>query len=616
MKFANPFQKSPPPLAATATEAAPPKKKKKHQGDGVRETVESLVIAFILAFVFRTFEAEAFIIPTGSMAPTLFGRNKEMTCSECGYTFTFGASGEMETETLYNPHKRLQQAICPNCRYQHNDAENAPVFNGDRILVNKFPYEFETPDRFDVVVFKYPMSPKTNYIKRLVGLPNETIHIQRGDVYRIDPETHKRAILRKDDPYKQKEIQIPIYDDRFPPTRIIEKGWPERWASVTPQSNSTASENVAGWYDSTTGWQADRLTRTYTLTSSPDANWLRYRHFIPSPEAWKEADSGRVIRNPQPRLISDFCGYNSAAPTTSTLDYLEDGIFWVGDLTVDATLKIDEVNPDATLVLECVEGVYRYRFLIDPNTGLVSVGMINTTQSDTEWIEFGTGTSSLQGPGTYNIEFANVDDRLCLWINNSLVDFGGANSYERKPTDSLRPQPSDFSPVGIAARNVTLTVSNLVLKRDIYYRGQSNFEEYISPSDPRYMWLKNLRNHLNDPSAWSEEYYPLAGNYDEYEINISEDEFFMLGDNSPMSLDGREWQREHTVPRHAISGKAFFIYWPHGIPFGGKDGNGYPIKYHTYLKRVGNQIVPTKDDTYPLITLPFYPNVSRMHRIR
>ncbi|MFN0195690.1 MAG: signal peptidase I, partial [Planctomycetaceae bacterium] len=39
--------------------------------EGIRETIESVVVAFILAFLFRAFEAEAFVIPTGSMAPPL-----------------------------------------------------------------------------------------------------------------------------------------------------------------------------------------------------------------------------------------------------------------------------------------------------------------------------------------------------------------------------------------------------------------------------------------------------------------------------------------------------------------------------------------------------------------
>ena len=46
-----------------------------------------------------------------------------------------------------------------------------PSFNGDRILVDKLVYDFAEPRRWDVVVFKYPEDGKTNYIKRLVGLP-------------------------------------------------------------------------------------------------------------------------------------------------------------------------------------------------------------------------------------------------------------------------------------------------------------------------------------------------------------------------------------------------------------------------------------------------------------
>ena len=49
-------------------------KAKDHPGQ-VKETLISLIIAFIMAFVFRAFVAEAFIIPTGSMAPTLLGQH-------------------------------------------------------------------------------------------------------------------------------------------------------------------------------------------------------------------------------------------------------------------------------------------------------------------------------------------------------------------------------------------------------------------------------------------------------------------------------------------------------------------------------------------------------------
>ena len=74
------------PPAAASSAVSPLRK------DGIRETVESVVIAFVLAFLFRTFEAEAFVIPTGSMAPTLLGANKDIFCTECGIEYTVGAS--------------------------------------------------------------------------------------------------------------------------------------------------------------------------------------------------------------------------------------------------------------------------------------------------------------------------------------------------------------------------------------------------------------------------------------------------------------------------------------------------------------------------------------------
>src|SRR6185369_7012167 len=63
-------------------------------GESIRETLDSIVIAFILAFLFRTFEAEAFVIPTGSMALTLMGAHKDHICPECGTPYKVSASIE------------------------------------------------------------------------------------------------------------------------------------------------------------------------------------------------------------------------------------------------------------------------------------------------------------------------------------------------------------------------------------------------------------------------------------------------------------------------------------------------------------------------------------------
>ena len=59
-----------------------------------------------------------------------------------------------------------------------------PTLNiGNHLMVNKFIYYFRKPERGDVMVFVYPVNPKKDFIKRLVGLPGETIQIKDGSVF-------------------------------------------------------------------------------------------------------------------------------------------------------------------------------------------------------------------------------------------------------------------------------------------------------------------------------------------------------------------------------------------------------------------------------------------------
>lgn len=63
------------------------------------------------------------------------------------------------------------------------------IMTGDRIFGFRLAYEFQEPERFDIVIFKYPDDPeqKELYIKRVIGLPGETVNIINGKVY-IDGE--------------------------------------------------------------------------------------------------------------------------------------------------------------------------------------------------------------------------------------------------------------------------------------------------------------------------------------------------------------------------------------------------------------------------------------------
>lgn len=60
---------------------------------------------------------------------------------------------------------------------------NPTLENGDNLIVDKLSYWFNDPKRFDIIVFPYPKEPDKHYIKRVVGLPGETVQIIDGYVY-------------------------------------------------------------------------------------------------------------------------------------------------------------------------------------------------------------------------------------------------------------------------------------------------------------------------------------------------------------------------------------------------------------------------------------------------
>ncbi|MDA0833756.1 MAG: signal peptidase I [Planctomycetota bacterium] len=579
-------------------------------GEGIRETVESVVVAFILAFLFRAFEAEAFVIPTGSMAPTLYGRHKEVECKECGTLFAFGASDEVDKDSgLLIPVQRIEAGVCPNCRFENVVKDDLP-FKGDRILVNKFPYELGHPSRWDVPVFKYPEEPQVNYIKRLIGLPGEEIQINRGDIYARTTPEGRFEIQRKDDPAKQMELQLMVYDNSRHAPQLLANGFPERWRPLRAdaiRSEDWEPENDGGW-----SWNAE--TRTFNIAAHQSTDetprWVRYQHLLPTPLDWERALEGdRPAEPPLPVLITDFCSYNAAGGGGFHNRIPQDDVYWVGDLTLSCT--VDVSSEEGSFLLELVEGVRRYRCRFDVATGEVTLLYLDDhlDRKSPEQVVVGQTTCELQGTGKYELTFANVDQRLTLWINGSVVEFEGGGDYENPAYPG--PQRADLSPIGIAAKGTSLAVSGLMIYRDIYYRAEQYPEDGFGREQEYTRSTHHLRELLHDPDEWGRE-YEAHHQVVTFEA-LGDNEFFMLGDNSPRSQDSRLWPNKrgalhrHAVPRSALVGKAFLVYWPHAIPFM-NDGHGYTVFNH--------RTVNNAPSDYPQFTVPFYPNFSRMGRIR
>lgn len=76
----------------------------------------------------------------------------------------------------------LNSFVIVNARVTSGSMENT-IMTKDRVLGLRFSYWFSDPERGDIVIFEYPDDESKNYIKRIIGLPGETVEIVQGQVY-------------------------------------------------------------------------------------------------------------------------------------------------------------------------------------------------------------------------------------------------------------------------------------------------------------------------------------------------------------------------------------------------------------------------------------------------
>ncbi len=76
----------------------------------------------------------------------------------------------------------INQFVIVNARVPSGSMENT-IMTNDRIMGLRLSYLFSGPERGDIVVFQYPDDEKIDYVKRIIGLPGETVEIRAGKVY-------------------------------------------------------------------------------------------------------------------------------------------------------------------------------------------------------------------------------------------------------------------------------------------------------------------------------------------------------------------------------------------------------------------------------------------------
>lgn len=534
----------------------------------IKETIESILIAFILAFIFRAFVVEAFVIPTGSMAPTLLGAHMRFTCPDCGYRFDVNyptKSGHDDdlsvprfARTEQSNEDRVFPLYCPNCGFKiprHNaddpddSATAPPVRYGDRILVLKYLYLFQDPRRWDVVVFKAPPNPieddySVNYIKRLTGKPGESIMILDGDIYVAPPGSSgtqlKDFTIQTKPRSAQEALWRVVYDNDFHP-----RGLPREETDASGELLHTDSPLVP-WSQP---WKIQEHTRGWDLNAGQGGRLFRF----------DGVEGGAAITfNPDPDTekfpLTDWLAYDQVSQLS---DYLADTYNRsigngpdnnVSDVKLAFTYQRQAGEGPLKAELTKLDHTFRADIFPD-HVALVST--VNGTER-----EIGSATMALQS-GVHRVEFTNVDYRVTLRIDDRDVIQTTPDQYAPDLQFLLdaykHGMPLPKPAIRITANWQKCELTHIGLWRDVYYgnRGPTSEPFHASPQS----FPDNI-------------------------MHLGKDEFFVLGDNSPISGDARYWHEKINLPNEGLIadsgrvpgrfllGKAFFVYWPTGFrPF-------------------------------------------------
>ncbi len=508
----------------------------------MRHIVDSLICLALAVVLFRTFQVEGYMISTGSMAPCLLGFHKRVDCPSCGQQFAFGVALEnAQVDALSDsdrPHVSSagnERARCPNCGHTSIEVAALPRNHGDQLLVHKNAYLYRQPKRWEVVVFRNPARPTQAYVKRIVGLPGESVAIVDGDIY-------VGGTIQRKDWNAQRSIRIPVYEDVHQPQNEAE--WRPRW---------NPEPGAATWAHTDNGFTLDHQSSGDSVDGDT-LSWVNYQHWllsggrhrtlvfvdeeiddailsgIPGGPMQFNPDTGRLLcRGALPlaardRLlqVSDDPDYveaihtlyeqSHARPVSDVYGYNEsDGLeptVKVRDLMFSLELTIG--GGDGEMVVEMSDGLHTFQLVMVTSTGQLRLHVEGTNEP----VRVGKFPGSIIGR-QFSLEMSLMDRQVLVAIDEDEV----FEAWNMPKNDQKAPGTS--KPARFGARGLQVNVEALKLYRDVYYTRKG----YRSP----------------------------------YTLGVND--YYVLGDNSPISFDSRSWTNG-AVGRHLFLGKPLLVHLP------------------------------------------------------
>ncbi len=365
------------------------------------------MLVCVAALVGRTWVLEGLLVPyqvtSGSMAETLLGPHWEVVCGDCGLPFVCGSGG------FSGP----QWGVCPNCGYAENRLDGKPEIAGDRLILDRLSYRIGSPRRWDVVAFRAPESASKTYVKRVVGLPGESVQIRGGDVY-VDG-----AIARKN-LAQQRAMAILVHDAAYAPQHT--PGLPPRWV---PEADTTC-------------WLAADGCFFHSGGSEAGVDWLTYHHWERVP-----GEPGRV----RPSPVLSRCCYNPQGG--SRAPYLHP----VGDLLL--SFRIVSLSGEGRLFLRATDGRESFLAKLHPAAGTFELS------GNGRPLESGFLQGGRSGWKSVRLEVSLVDHQILVAWDGEVV---ASHTY-----DGESPSPGSERPFSIGVEGLDITIDKIRIYRDVYY---------------------------------------------------------------------------------------------------------------------------------------------------
>ena len=318
-----------------------------------------------------------------SMAPAVVGRHYQCTCGECGLVFRCDLEQADERDLL----------VCPNCGFGKIDRNDEASCQLKPEQAVEIKLENKSPERWQMVVFSMTQSRDSQTkagIKRVVGLPGETISINKGNLYANDLLLRKPIAI-------QKSVRVPVYDSKYYSDKT------PRWVSISPSTWNVDSQGLAleGTGQSNLAWVSYIQRRCYATKKDPS----------------------KIVS------IEDSYGFNQSLTR---------------DLNATSEIFLEtevEYAPSDEIGVRFYQNGVGYEFLIRVDNSSLSFRKLGI-ESESNDVEQKTFNSDLIRGGKFSLEFSSFDQQLFLLINQQQIF---STLIESKNGDLPSPANSDGS---------------------------------------------------------------------------------------------------------------------------------------------------------------------------